>query len=103
MKRAARTLIVAASAVASLALTYGAWQAAHEQSEREDRLRFDLRVEDIASSLRGRMLDYEQVLFGHGPAIPRGGREAIARLGASSHTPPDHQHLAACCLAGWDG
>ena len=45
MKRAARILIVAASAVASLALTYGAWQAAHEQSEREDRLRFDLRVQ----------------------------------------------------------
>ena len=64
MRRAARTLIVAASAAASLALTYGAWQAAREQSEREDRLRFDLRVEDIASSLRGRMLDYEQVLRG---------------------------------------
>src|SRR5688572_5181939 len=64
MKRAARTLIVAASAAASLALTFGAWQAAREQSEREDRLRFDLRVEEIATALRGRMLDYEQVLRG---------------------------------------
>jgi PAS domain S-box-containing protein len=64
MKRAARALIVVASAAASLALTFGAWQAAREQSEREDRLRFDLRVEDIANALRGRMLDYEQVLRG---------------------------------------
>src|SRR5512145_2262721 len=57
-------LIVAAIALASLGLTAAAWHAAREQSEREDRLRFELRVAQIADALRGRMLDYEQVLRG---------------------------------------
>src|SRR5262245_10395252 len=64
MRPALRNLIVAFTALASLALTAFTWRAARELAEREDRLRFDLRVEEIAGSLRGRMQDYEQVLRG---------------------------------------
>src|SRR5262245_51877980 len=64
MRPAARTLIVAFTALVSLALTVLAWRAALEQAEREDRLRFDSRVEEIAAALRARMLEYEQVLGG---------------------------------------
>ncbi len=64
MRRAVRNLIVAAIALASLGLTAAAWLAAREQSEREDRLRFELRAAQIAGAVRGRMLDYEQVLRG---------------------------------------
>ena len=53
-----------ATALAGLALTAIAWHAATLQSERESRLRFDYRVEDMGQELRGRMLDYEQVLRG---------------------------------------
>jgi PAS domain S-box-containing protein len=64
VRRATRVLIVAATALASLAVTFAAWRAAVEQSERAERLRFELRVQEISTALRGRMLDYEQVLRG---------------------------------------
>ena len=64
MRRATRVLIVAATALTSLAVTFAAWRAAVEQSERAERLRFELRVQEISTALRGRMLDYEQVLRG---------------------------------------
>jgi PAS domain S-box-containing protein len=64
VQASARTLIVVATALASLAATAAAWVYAREQAGHEERVRFELRVEEIATALRGRMLDYEQVLRG---------------------------------------
>jgi PAS domain S-box-containing protein len=64
VQASARTLIVVATALASLAATAAAWFYAREQAGHEERVRFELRVEEIATALRGRMLDYEQVLRG---------------------------------------
>jgi PAS domain S-box-containing protein len=65
MRRAVvNRIVVCATALVSLALAYVAWRAAESQAEGEARARFEFRVEEIARSLAGRMLDYEQVLRG---------------------------------------
>ena len=86
MTRPVRSLLVALTALASLGLTTLAWREAREEAEREERLRFELRVEEIANSLRGRMLDYEQVLrglvglFAASRQVERGQWHVYARL-----------------------
>jgi PAS domain S-box-containing protein len=50
--------------LAGLAVTWIAWRAAQQQAENYARLRFDIRVAEVSQALRGRMIDYEQVLRG---------------------------------------
>ena len=64
MDRAIRHATVAVTAFASFALAGFAWREARDQALNEESLRFELRVRDIANELRGRVLDYEQVLRG---------------------------------------
>ena len=64
MNRAIRHATVAVTAFASFALSGFAWWAARQQAMNEESLRFELRAQEIASALRNRILDYEQVLKG---------------------------------------
>ncbi|HTM60507.1 MAG TPA: CHASE domain-containing protein, partial [Burkholderiales bacterium] len=64
MERAVRHATVAVVAFASFALAGFAWWEARKQALNEEGLRFELRVQEIASALRNRILDYEQVLKG---------------------------------------
>ena len=59
-----RNVIVLLTAVISAVLAGVAWREARDQAFSEESLRFELRVRDIANDLRGRILDYEQVLKG---------------------------------------
>ncbi|HET7669809.1 MAG TPA: PAS domain S-box protein [Burkholderiales bacterium] len=52
------------TALLAFGLTLAAWRLAVVQEQSFARQRFDLRVEEITNALRGRMLDYEQVLRG---------------------------------------
>jgi len=58
-----RALLVI-TATLSLGLALGAWRIADSQQETETRALFEFRLREIAQALRGRMLDYEQVLRG---------------------------------------
>ena len=64
MTRLTRNLIVLLTAVTSAVLAGVAWREARDQALNEESLRFELRVQEIASALRNRVLDYEQVLKG---------------------------------------
>ena len=64
MERVVRHATVAVVAFASFALSGFAWREARDQALSEESLRFELRVRDVANELRGRLLDYEQVLRG---------------------------------------
>ncbi len=57
-------LILALTGVYALTLTLGAWWSARSDAESEARIRFASRTSELAEALRGRMLDYEQVLRG---------------------------------------
>jgi len=59
-----QALLFLLTAACSLTLTLGAWYSARSDAESEARNRFEFRVADMAEALRGRMLDYEQVLRG---------------------------------------
>jgi len=57
-------ILVGLAGMLALALTLAAWQAVRQQEADDARVRFELRVEEMVDALRGRMLDYEQVLRG---------------------------------------
>ncbi len=57
-------LVFLLTAVCSLALTFGAWLAARSDAEAEARGQFDVQVAEIVAAIRGRALDFEQVLRG---------------------------------------
>jgi PAS domain S-box-containing protein len=62
--RPSRALVFLVSAACSLALTLAAWGLARSDAETEARARFDLRAAETVLAIKGRMLDYEQVLRG---------------------------------------
>ena len=64
MRRKLHALIFLVTAACSLTLTLAAWHSARSDAESEARSRFDLRAAEIVLALKGRMIDYEQVLLG---------------------------------------
>jgi PAS domain S-box-containing protein len=56
--------LLAITATLTIGLALGAWRIADSQQETETRALFEFRLREIAQALRGRMLDYEQVLRG---------------------------------------
>ena len=63
-RRPLRLLVLALTGGLALTLTFAAWHAASDGAESEARNRFDVRAAEFVLALRGRMLDYEQVLRG---------------------------------------
>ena len=57
-------LAVSIVLVLSAAVSYSAWNFARIAAENEARIRFEYRASQIAEAIRGRMIDYEQVLRG---------------------------------------
>ena len=64
MRWSGRHFIVVAVALAALAAALGAWRVARVQAGEQAGTRFQYAIADMAQALRGRMLDYEQVLRG---------------------------------------
>lgn len=59
-----RLLVLLVTAACSLALTLAAWISARSDADAEARGRFDLGAAEVVQAIKGRMLDYEQVLRG---------------------------------------
>jgi PAS domain S-box-containing protein len=59
-----RALAVATALVLSGTFTFSSWHFAQEAAEQEARIRFEFRASQIADAIRGRVVDYEQVLRG---------------------------------------
>jgi signal transduction histidine kinase len=59
-----RALAVATALVLAGTFTFSSWHFAREAAEQEARIRFEFRASQIADAIRGRMVDYEQVLRG---------------------------------------
>ncbi len=76
MRIPARPAIVLAVAAIALAGATAAWRAAVLQAQEQASTRFHYAVADMAQALRGRILDYEQVLRGAGGFLAYAGREA---------------------------
>ena len=64
MRRPLHGLVFLLTAICSLALTFGAWLAARSDVEADARAQFDVQVAEIVAAIKGRALDYEQVLRG---------------------------------------
>jgi PAS domain S-box-containing protein len=64
MRRPVLVLVFLVTAFCALLLTLGAWLLARRDAEADARGRFDLRTAEIVLAIKGRMLDYEQVLRG---------------------------------------
>ncbi|HXR59655.1 MAG TPA: hypothetical protein VN747_10105, partial [Burkholderiales bacterium] len=62
--RRLRVLVLILTGGLALGLTLAAWRAARDGAESEARNRFDVRAAEFVLAIRGRMLDYEQVLRG---------------------------------------
>ena len=59
-----RRISLAIALVLTASFIYSSWHFAHDAAEHEARIRFDFRSRQIADAIRGRMVDYEQVLRG---------------------------------------
>jgi PAS domain S-box-containing protein len=59
-----QALFLILTAACALGLTLAAWLSARNDAEAQARARFDLAAAEVVLSIKGRMLDYEQVLRG---------------------------------------
>ncbi|HEU0290085.1 MAG TPA: CHASE domain-containing protein, partial [Burkholderiales bacterium] len=57
-------IAIALALVLSVAFTFSAWHLAQDASESEANIRFEFRSGQIREAIRGRLVDYEQVLRG---------------------------------------
>ena len=64
MRAPLQILVFLLTAACALALTSAAWLSARSEAEAEARSRFDLSAAEFVLAIKGRMLDYEQVLRG---------------------------------------
>lgn len=64
MRAPQQILLFLLTAVCALGLTLAAWISARSDAEAEARNRFDVHVTEIVAAIKGRSLDYEQVLRG---------------------------------------
>ena len=64
MRKPRQILVFLLTAGGSLSLTLGAWYSARSDADAEARGQFDVQVTEIVAAIKGRALDYEQVLRG---------------------------------------
>ncbi len=64
MERGIQPLALATTVLVLGSLTFSLWNYAKSRVDAEARLRFDVRAAQVVEEVRGRMLDYEQVLRG---------------------------------------